>query len=100
MPFAKSGGFVAIRAQHLCQGCRGTRNHPRITIPIDGPFGNSAGANPLVVATGQQRGAGGRTNRRGVEGIVTDALIGNPRERGRVDRPAVGVGQTEADIVQ
>ena len=35
-----------------------------------------------------------------MEGVEADPLIGDARQRRRVNRPAVGVGQTETDIIQ
>ena len=58
------------------------------------------GADALVVAAGQQRRPRRRADRRGVEGVVADALVGEPRQRRRVDRTAEGVRQAEADVVE
>ena len=65
---------------------RGPRDHAGVAVPVDRALGDGAGADALVVAPGQQRGARGRADRRGVEGVVADALVGEPRERRRVDR--------------
>ena len=53
-----------------------------------------------MIAPGEQRRARGRADRRRVEGVVADALVRDARQRRRVDRPAVGIGQAEADVVE
>ena len=75
-------------------------DHAGIAVPIHRAFGDGAGADALVIAAGEQRGPRRRADRGRMEGVVADALTGDARQRGRVDRPAVGVGQAEADIVQ
>ena len=100
VPLAEGGGLVAVGAQHLREGGRGPRDHPGVAVPVHRALGDRAGADALMIAAGQERRARGRADRRRVEGVVADALARDARERWRVDRPAVGVGQAEADVVQ
>ena len=100
VPFAEGGGGIAIILQHLGDGGRGLGDHPHVPVPIHRPLGDGAGPDPMLVAARQQRGAGGRADRGGVEGIVGDALAGEFGQRGRADVAAKGVGLTEAHIVQ
>ena len=54
----------------------------------------------LVVAPGQQGGAGGRADRCRVERVVAYAVVGEAGERGGLHLAAEGGGQAEADIVE
>ena len=75
-------------------------NHAGIAVPIHRALGDRAGADAMMVAAGQQRRARRRADRRRMEGVVADALVRDARQRRRVDRPAEGVGQAEAHVVE
>ena len=100
VPLAEGGGLVTVSAQDLRNGRRGPGNHAGIAVPVHRAFRNRPGTHPLVVASGQQRRPRRRADRRGMEGVVADALVRDARQRGRMDRSAVGVGQAEADVVE
>ena len=73
VPLAEGGGVVAVIAEHLGdrRGC--PRDDAGIAVPVDGALGDGARADALMIAPGQQRGAGRRADRSGVEGVVADA---------------------------
>ena len=54
----------------------------------------------LMIAPREQRGARRRADRRGVELIEGDALVGEAGERRRMDLAAQRVGEAEADVVE
>ncbi len=90
VPLADGGRAVAVVAQHFGEGGRSLRYHAGVAVPVHRAFGDGAVAHALVVAPSQQRGAGGRADRRGVEGVVADALVGHAAQRGRLDLAAEG----------
>ncbi len=100
VPLTERRRFEAVVTQHLSEGRRSARDHARITVPVERALGDRTVANPVMVAPCQQRRAGRRANRRRVECVVTNARVGDARERRRVDRSPVGVGQAEADVVE
>jgi hypothetical protein len=53
-----------------------------------------------MIAPRQQRRASGRANRRGVEPVVADALVGYARKRGRANHAVVRVRQVKSHIVE
>jgi hypothetical protein len=53
----------------------------------------------LVIAPGEQCGAGRRTNRSCMEAVVADALVRKPRECRCVSKAAEGVRHAEASVV-
>ena len=100
MPFAEGGGLVAVVAQGLGDGGGGFGDHAHIAVPVHGALGNGPGTDVLMITPRQQRCSSGRANRRGVERVVADALVRHARQRGRADRPSVGVRQAESHIVE
>ena len=74
VPLAERRRLVAVVAQHLGHRRRGLRDHAGVAVPVDRALGDRAVADALVVAPGEQRGARRRADRRGVEGVVADAL--------------------------
>ena len=100
VPFAERGGLVTIFAEHLGERRRCSRDHARIAVPIHGALGDGARPDALMIAPGQQRRARRRTNRSRVEGVVADPLIGDARQRRRMDRAAIGVGKPKAHVIQ
>ena len=100
VPLADRRRAVAVVAQHLGDGGRGLRDHAGVAVPVHRALGDGAVAHALVVAPGEQRGARRRADRRGVEGVVADALVGQAAERGRLDLAAEGRSLAEADVVE
>ena len=99
VPLAERGGLVAVVAEDLGDGGGRLRHDAGVAVPVDGALGDGARADALVVAPGQESGARGRADRRGVEPVVPDPLVGEAAEGRRVDRAAEGVGGPEAHVV-
>ena len=74
------------------------RDDPGVAVEVGRSLGDGAVADAVVVAAREQRSAGRRADRRGVERVVADALA-RSAERRRVDLAAERVGQAEADVV-
>ena len=100
VPFAEGGGLVPIFAEHFGERRRCSRDYARIAVPIDGALGDGARPDALMITSRQKGRAGRRTNRGRVEGVVADPLIGDARQRRRMDRAAIGVRQPETHIIQ
>ena len=100
MPLAEGGGGITVAAQHLRQGGGGLGDHAGIAVIFRGDFRHRAIADMMMVATGQQGGAGGRTDGGGVEGIVNDAALGDAGQGRRVDLATDGIGLGETGVVQ
>ena len=100
VPLAEGGGLVAVVAQDLGHGGGRHRHDAGVAVPVHRALGDGAGADALVVAPGEQRGARGRADRGGVEPVVADAVVGEAAEGRRVDRAAERVGQAEAHVVE
>ena len=64
-----------------------------------GGFGNSGKAHGMVIAASQQRGAGWRTERRGVELRVAQPSLRHAIQRGCWDNTAEGGWRTKTDII-
>ncbi len=99
VPFAERGALVAVSAEHFRQRRGRARNHAGVAVPINRAFGDRAGSDALMVASGEERCARRRADRRGVECVVTDAGVCDATQRRRVNRAAVRIGQTEADVI-
>ena len=74
--FAKPGGAIAVALENLPDGRRTLGNQPRIAGIGRGQFLNRARPDGMVIAPGQNRGTGGRTEGRGVEGVVAQSVGG------------------------
>ena len=70
VPLADRRRAVAVVAQHLGDRGRALRDHAGVAVPVHRALGDGAVADALVVAPGEQRGARGRADRGGVEGVV------------------------------
>ena len=100
VPLAQHVGAVAVRAQHFCQ-------RPGFLADLAAIPGKTAvevrqAANPrrVVVAPGQQRGAGGGAHRRGMEAGIAQPLGRQPVDRRRAHRGAEAAEVGEAGIVE
>ena len=100
VPLAEGRRLVAVVMQHFGHGGRGFRNHTRVAIPVDGPFGDRAVAHSLVIASGEQGRPGGGADSGGVKGVVAQALVRQFAEGGGVDLAAERGGLAEADVIQ
>ena len=99
VPLAEAAGDVAVlledarERRHNC-GLRGGVAGERA-----GVLGDRAEADPMLVAPGQQRGAGRRADRGHVEPVVGQPHLLDAGEGGRADRAAERVGAAEAGVV-
>ncbi len=93
VPLAEGGGVVAVVLQHLGDGRGVHRDDAGIAVEGDRALGDGARADARVVAPGQQRGAGRRADRGGVELVVGDAFLRKPVEGRRVDLAAEGLAR-------
>ena len=100
VPLTERGRLVAVGPEHLRERRGRPRNHAGVAVPVHRTLRNGPRPHPLVVAPGQERRPRRRADRRRVERVVADAFVGDARQRWGVDRPAVGVGQAEADVVK
>ena len=100
VPLAERRRAVAVVAEHLGDGGGVLADHPGVAVPVHRAFGDGAGMHAVVVASGQQRRAGRRADRRGVKGVVADAVFGHPPEGRGAHFAADHIGQSEPDIVE
>ena len=100
VPLAEGRRPVAVVPQDFGHRRRSLRDHAGVAIPVDRAFGDRAVAHPLVIAPGQQRCARRRADRRGVEGVVADALARELGECRRVHLATERRRLAEADVVQ
>ena len=100
VPFAERRGAVAVMLQDFGDGGGVLADDPGIAVPVHRPFGDRARMHAVVIAPGQQRRPGGRTDRRGVKRVVADAILGYPPESRGTDLTADHIGQAETDIVE
>ena len=88
VPLAERGGRVAVHLQHLRERRAVLRHHRRVPGERAGQLADRTETDPMVVAAGQQRRPGRRTQRGHVEAVVADASAGHPGQVRRLDRPA------------
>ncbi|MCY1364434.1 hypothetical protein D9M69_512350 [compost metagenome] len=100
VPFAEGRSAVAVLLEHFRHGRRALGNLPGVAVPVGGQLGDDAVAYTVMVAPGEQRGARRRADGGGVEGVVSDATVGDAAEGRRVDATANGVGLGEASVVE
>jgi hypothetical protein len=99
MPFAEGRGGIAVQAQHLGQRCGRAGNLASVAGHAGGHLGDVAHVHLVMVAPGVERRARRRTQRRGVEVVVAQALLGEAIERRHRDRPAEAARHAEAHVV-
>ncbi len=99
VPFADRRGLVTVIPQDLRHRGGALRNHAGVSVPIDRAFRDRAVADPLMIASGQQCSARRRADRSCMEGVVTDALVGELAQRRGIDLAAECRGLSETDIV-
>ena len=100
VPLAERRRLVAVMPQHFGHRGRGLRDHAGVAVPVHRAFRDRAGADPLVIAAGEQRGAGGRADSGGVESVVAHPLIGELAQRRRVDLAAERRRLAETDVIE
>jgi len=100
VPLAEATGGVSVHAQHLSHRGGLGRDDGVVTGKAVGHLGDATHVHRVMIATGQQRGARGRTQRRGVEAVVTQARARHQIEAGRGHRTTEGAERPEADVVE
>jgi hypothetical protein len=88
MPLAEGGGAEAIETEHLGHRRHRVGNHAGGAGKAGAHLGDESHVAGVVVASRLQRGAGWRTERRGVELIVAQPALGETVEGWRRDRTA------------
>ena len=91
---------IARGAQDLAQVAVLARRLAPVAGVANGQVGDPAHAAAMMIAPGQQAGAGGRAQRGGVEVRQPDAGSGQPVEHRRLDVGAVTAQLGVADVVQ
>ena len=81
------------------RGRGGLRNHAGVAVEIERPLGDRAGADPLVVAAGQQRRARRRADRGRVE-VLKRCPHGRARVRSACGSPRHKCRKAETDVVE
>ena len=80
VPLPKGRGGVAVVLQHLGGQRTALGDFARVAVPVVGQLGNLPISDAMVIATGQQRGAGRRAHRRRMKSVVADAFTEDPGE--------------------
>ena len=96
---AELGRRVAVQLQCLGQRRAGIGPHRGVARRRGGHFRDAAHARTMVVAAGQQRLSGGRTQRSGVKAVVLEPIGRQALGRGRVDRATEGRRGAKAAVV-
>jgi hypothetical protein len=106
VPFAEGGRRIPVALQRLRERLAVLGQHRRVTRERPGELADHAEAHGVMVATGHQRRASRRAQRRRGEAVVAEPFPREPLERRPPDRPAEGtriakagvVGQHEQDV--
>jgi len=99
VPLADAGGGVAVVGEDLGEQRGGARDGGGVAGVSVGPVGDGAHADGVIVASGEERGAGGRAEGFDAEVGVAKALRGELAEGGRGDDAAEGGGLAVAGVV-
>ena len=97
---AELRGRVAVELERLGERCRGVRADRVVAGRGRGDLGDPAHPDGVVVATGQQRLARRRAERRRVEAVVLQAVRGESLGGRRRARSAEGARGAEAGVVE
>ena len=93
------GGRIAVEFEDLRQRGRGIRPDRVVAGCRRRELGDGAHPHRVVIAPGEKRLAGRRTQRRGVEPVVLQARTGQPLGRRCLARAAEGRRGAETDVV-
>ena len=77
VPLSECGGAVAVVFENLGDHRAGLGLNAGVSVPVVREFGDLAGADAVMISSSEQRGAGGRAHRGGVEAIVGNAFAGD-----------------------
>ena len=99
MPFAERGGAVAVALQDLGKGGSGAGTESVVSRRRGGHLRRAAHADRVVIASRQQRLAGGRAQRSDVEAGVPQPAVCKPVGGGHLARPAECARGAESEIV-
>ena len=97
---AEGGGRIAVEAQHFCERRDRVRPLSSIAGKGGGDLGDGAHVVHMMVAPGEQRDAGRRAERGGVELVVAQAVVGERLDGRHMDRTAEGARLAEAHVVE
>ena len=96
---AEGGRVVTVQAQRVGNGGGAVGTHAGVAGGGGRRLSDAAHAHRMVIASGEQCLACGGTERSCVESVVGQALGGQPRLCGHVNRAAEGAGGAEAHII-
>ena len=99
VPLAEASGAVAVALERPDERRAVLRHRRRVARERAGKLADRSEPHGVVVAARQQRGPGGRTQRRHVETVVREPLFGDPRHRGCRDGTSERRGVAEAGVV-
>ncbi|MNZ94950.1 hypothetical protein D3C78_1140720 [compost metagenome] len=100
MVLADLRGGVAVLPEDFGDGAGAPRQDAGVAVVADAQFRDHAEVGLVLVAPGEQRGAGRRAQRAGVEAIETHAVGGQPVQAWRSHPAAEDVELAEADVVE
>src|SRR5262249_7281101 len=96
---AEPGRVVAAQLEDFADRARAP-GHQRVVSRVPGrELGDVAAGDAVMVAPGDERGAGRRAERRGVELVEAQAAVGDALETGRRHRAAEGAAGAEANVI-
>ena len=99
VPLAERGRAVAVHLQHLRERRAVLRDERRIAGKAGGQLADGTETDSMMITAGQQGSPGRRAQRRHVEPVVPDTLLGHPRHGRRADRAAERTRVPEPRII-
>ncbi len=100
MPLAERGCMITVLFQYFSNGRCSLRNDPGVAVERHRALGDGPGADPGMVAPGEQRCARRRANRSGMESVVANAFFCQFGKSGRAHLAAESLGDAKTDIVK
>jgi hypothetical protein len=97
---ADPSGHVAILAQHLADGAAASWQHARVPVVAGCGFGNDSGGGGVVVPAGDERRACWAAERRRMEAVVPQSLVGELLDGRRRDAAAKSAVLSESGVVK
>ena len=97
---AEHGGAIAVEPQDLGQIRDAAGAHRGVPREAGGNLRDHAEVCAMAIATGKQRHAAGRTQRRNFEIVVAQPGLGQAIQRRHLDRPSEGRYVAEAHVVE
>ncbi len=97
---ANTPGAVAVEPQHLGDGGYRVGSYAVVARSTGSHFSHRADSGRVMVAAGQQRDSSGRAQRRRMEAVVEQAIIGNLLQCGHIARATRHARGPKAHIVE